>query len=162
MNNQKTVICSSVTDEHVFVHATACLNVMAPVGIGLSSLMDPSPGQDAGGVVQGEEMICGWPFLHALASCARGRGCAVIKQLQIFTPECLSHVLAGEATLKSQPHVCIYKPMEMCTSCYVNSWICVAFCTGSGAISACSSTLMAKPLCKEQSVQHGTPIPIPR
>lgn len=107
MNNQKTVICSSVTDEHVFVHTTACLNVMAPVGIGLSSLMDPSPGQDAGGVVQGEEMICGWPFLHALTSCARGRGCAVIKQLQIFTPECLSHVLAGEATLKSQPHVYI-------------------------------------------------------
>lgn len=77
---------------------------MAPVGIGLSSPVDPSPGQDAGGSVQGEETICGWPFLHPLASCAHARGCVVLKQLQIFTPEYLS---AGEATLKSQPHVYI-------------------------------------------------------
>lgn len=32
---------------------------MAPVGIGLSSPVDPGPAQDAGDAVQGEEMICG-------------------------------------------------------------------------------------------------------
>lgn len=84
------------TDEHVSTHTAACLNVMAPVGSGLSSPVRGS-------------LACRWvlprgwrgsacPWEHFLGACEIRHPAKMVKHLQMFTPRCLSHASAGEAT----------------------------------------------------------------